>query len=196
MPAWPESDVAAALGSPLAAPLATPADWLEIFALLDAALDLEPKVHAEWLASLGPEKARLAPVLKSLLQTHATGGASDFMRLPATFALPENEPPSAPLALQASAQIGPYRLLREIGQGGMATVWLAERADGLLQRQVALKLPHTSWGGAALAERMARERNILASLTHPNIARLYDAGIAADGRPFLALEYVAAHNSR
>ena len=60
----------------------------------------------------------------------------------------------------------------------------------MLDRQVALKLPHVSWGIASFAERMARERNILASLTHPNIARLYDAGIAADGRPFLALEYV------
>jgi serine/threonine-protein kinase len=86
--------------------------------------------------------------------------------------------------------IGPYRLLREIGHGGMASVWLADRPDGLLERQVALKLPHVSWGIASFAERMARERKILASLTHPNIARLYDAGIAADGRPFLALEYV------
>jgi serine/threonine-protein kinase len=63
-------------------------------------------------------------------------------------------------------------------------------ADGLLERRVALKLPHAGWVGAALAERMARERNILASLAHPNIARLYDAGIAADGRPYLALEFV------
>ena len=72
----------------------------------------------------------------------------------------------------------------------MASVWLADRPDGLLERQVALKLPHVSWGIASFAERMARERKILASLTHPNIARLYDAGVAADGRPFLALEYV------
>ena len=175
----------------MAVPSASPADWLEIFALLDTALDLEPEKHAAWLAALSPENTRLAPQLKALLQTHATGGASEFMRVPATFALPEPAPASPPLALQASALVGPYRLLREIGQGGMATVWLAERADGLLDRQVALKLPHLGWGGATLADRMARERNILASLTHPNIARLYDAGIAADGRPFLALEFVA-----
>ena len=175
----------------MAAPSASPADWLELFALLDTVLDLEPTKHAAWLAALSPENARHAPLLKALLHTHATGGASDFMRLPATFALPDAAPSPPPLALQASAQVGPYRLLREIGQGGMATVWLAERADGLLERQVALKLPHMGWGGATLADRMARERNILASLTHPNIARLYDAGITADGRPFLALEYVA-----
>jgi serine/threonine-protein kinase len=71
----------------------------------------------------------------------------------------------------------------------MGAVWLAERADRSLKRQVALKLPRASWS-RGLAERMARERDILASLEHPNIARLYDAGTDAQGRPFLALEYV------
>ena len=72
----------------------------------------------------------------------------------------------------------------------MATVWLAERHDGLIPRPVALKLPKRSWRKAALRERLTRERDILASLTHPNIARLYDAGITGDGQPYLALEYV------
>ncbi len=71
----------------------------------------------------------------------------------------------------------------------MATVWLAERADGALQRQVALKLPHAGWT-AGLAQRMARERDILAALEHPHIARLYDAGTTAAGRPWLAMERV------
>ena len=164
-------------------------DWQDIFALLDTALDLHPSAQAAWLAALEPGQARLSPLLEQLLQVHAIGQTDDFMPLPAVF----NWPEPAPYATELSAlsQVGPYRLLREIGQGGMASVWLAERADGLLERQVALKLPHQSWGGASFADRMARERNILASLTHPNIARLYDAGIAADGRPFLALEYVA-----
>ena len=86
-------------------------------------------------------------------------------------------------------EVGPYRLLREIGAGGMGTVWLAERSDGLLKRRVALKLPHMSWLGS-LTQRMAQERDILASLEHPNIARLYDAGVTQHGRPYLALEYV------
>ena len=72
----------------------------------------------------------------------------------------------------------------------MSSVWVAERTDGLLKRRVALKLPHVSWALPDLAERMARERDILASLEHPNIARLYDAGVADDGRPYLALELV------
>jgi len=71
----------------------------------------------------------------------------------------------------------------------MATVWLAERIDGSLQRQEALKLPRSGWA-IGLAQRMARERDILASLEHPRIARLYDAGVTAEGRPWLAMEHV------
>ena len=71
----------------------------------------------------------------------------------------------------------------------MATVWLAERGDGALQRQVALKLPRAGWA-LGLAQRMARERDILATLEHPHIARLYDAGSTDTGRPYLAMEYV------
>jgi len=106
--------------------------------------------------------------------------------------LPRSDGPAPPLdepELQPDARVGPYRLLRELGVGGMGAVWLAERADGTLKRQVALKLPRAVWS-TGLAQRMARERDILASLEHPHIARLYDAGTDAQGRPFLALEYV------
>src|SRR6185436_14101596 len=87
--------------------------------------------------------------------------------------------------------VGPYRLVRELGAGGMGAVWLAERADGLIQRSIALKLPHlVTPRRAELAERMAREREILAALDHRNIAKLFDAGLTAEGQPYLALEYV------
>jgi len=89
----------------------------------------------------------------------------------------------------AGAAIGPYRLLSPLGQGGMGSVWLAERTDGHPRRKIALKLPHVGWA-PGLAARLARERDILASLEHPNIARLYDAGVDPLGRPYLALEYV------
>ena len=92
---------------------------------------------------------------------------------------------------EAGTAVGPYVIEREIGSGGMGAVWLARRRDGLIKRPVALKLPHPGPGGLQLAERFASERDILAELSHPNIARLYDAGFADDGQPFLALEYVA-----
>jgi len=85
---------------------------------------------------------------------------------------------------------GPYRLLKLIGRGGMGEVWLAERFDGLVKRPVALKLPHAGLQGLAFAQRAHREREIMASLAHRGIARLYDAGLSEDGRPFLVLELV------
>jgi tetratricopeptide (TPR) repeat protein/tRNA A-37 threonylcarbamoyl transferase component Bud32 len=72
----------------------------------------------------------------------------------------------------------------------MGAVWQAQRVDGVMQRRAALKLPRAEWVDRGLAERIARERAILARLTHPAIAVLYDAGLAEGGRPYLALEYV------
>ena len=93
--------------------------------------------------------------------------------------------PSPPGAL-----IGPWRLLRELGQGGMSVVWLAARADGHMERQVALKLPHAGPGHELLARRLLRERSILASLEHPHIARLYEVGMTDGGTPYLVMEHV------
>ena len=87
-------------------------------------------------------------------------------------------------------RIGPWRLLREIGRGGMGAVWLAERADGEYAQQAAVKLVRSGWDADALLQRFRAERQILATLSHPNIARLLDGGVADDGRPYLVLEYV------
>ena len=169
-------------------------DWRTALTLLDTALELEPSERAAWLRSLTPGEARLSPLLEELLHSHAEGSADAFLQKPAIDALELGTPPGAPGTgpepTETQTVVGPYRLLRQIGAGGMASVWLADRSDGLLDRRVALKLPHQTWGVASFADRMSRERNILAALTHPSIARLYDAGIAADGRPYLALEYV------
>ena len=183
----PASADAAGAEAPLGAPLASPGEWREIFALLDTALELDPSERTDWLAALGPEHAHLSPMLAHLLHANARVATDDFLQSPPAFTLLDAAPRAS---LVAGARVGAYRLLREVGRGGMASVWLAERADGLLERRVALKLPHVSWGAASFTDRMARERNILASLTHPNIARLFDAGLADDGRPFIALEYV------
>jgi eukaryotic-like serine/threonine-protein kinase len=86
--------------------------------------------------------------------------------------------------------IGPYRLLRELGRGGMGVVYLAERADGAYEQQVALKLLPSSLRTEALDRRFALERQILARLGHARIARLLDGGVAEHGQPYLVLEYV------
>jgi eukaryotic-like serine/threonine-protein kinase len=92
-------------------------------------------------------------------------------------------------ALQPGERIGSYLLVRQLGSGGMAEVWLAQRADGTFKREVALKVP-LSGLHENLAKRFGREREILAALEHPNIARMYDAGISSEGLPYLVMEYV------
>jgi len=86
--------------------------------------------------------------------------------------------------------LGPYRIERELGRGGMAVVYLALRADGEFQKRVAIKLIKRGMDTAAVVERLRRERRILAALEHPSIARLLDGGTTEDGRPWIAMEYV------
>ena len=106
-------------------------------------------------------------------------------------ALPEDEfNPIAASGLIPGAFVGPYELIRLLGAGGMAEVWLARRADGAFKRDVALKLPLLTRRRQDLEQRFAHERDILASLEHPHIARFYDAGIDTEGLPYLSMEYV------
>lgn len=166
-----------------------PEDWKQMFELLDTALDLPAPERNTWLDSLGGDYERLKPALRELLAKHAARETDAFLRdIPQFTSLTgiSTSPLSTP---EPGNHVGPYRLARELGRGGMGSVWLAERADGAFKRNVALKLPHVTWIGG-LAERMARERDILATLEHPNIARLYDAGVDDFGRPFMAMEYV------
>lgn len=164
-----------------------PAQWMRLRRLLDEALERPAGERQTWIDALAGDDADLAPRLRSLL-AHAEPPALEKLlhTLPKieTAEFAGTPPPGEP------RQVGPYRLLRQIGEGGMASVWLAERTDMLQGRRVALKLPHDAWRREGLAQRLAREREILATLAHPNIARLYDAGVPADGQPYLALEYV------
>ncbi len=165
--------------------------WARLNELLDEALEQPPSTRESWMAALDPQFANLMPQLRDLLSRSHAIETDDFLRT-----LPQVDvgalPPAETVPLGSAGEIvGAYRLVREIGSGGMGSVWLAERADGLMQRRVALKLPHLiAPRREELAARMARERELLAQLEHPNIAALYDAGITAQGRPFLALEYV------
>ncbi len=159
-----------------------PHDWPEISALFDKAMALAPAQRPQWLDRLPPAVQRHRALLAQMLSDWDRGEAEDFLHALPSLAPPEEDP--------SGRSVGAYRLLRLLGRGGTGTVWLAERSDGLLKRTVALKLPHAGLLDAHLAERFARERDILASLVHPHIARLYDAGVTEDGQPFLALEHV------
>ena len=164
--------------------------WSRLSPLLDDALGLPPQARAAWLAALPPQHADLTDTLRDLLARAAQVETDALLGT-----LPKLDTAGAGAAEDAAGRhaagqsVGPYRLVRQLGVGGMGVVWLAERADGLMQRSVALKLPHGPFRGD-LALRIAREREILATLDHPHIARLYDAGVAADGQPYLALEPV------
>ena len=157
--------------------------WARVDQLLDHALDLPESDREAWLASLGPEHRRDLPLLRNLLSRRVTAGRVDM--------LPRLATPQAPVPVWTSdRRVGQYRLLRPLGEGGMGTVWLAERTDVMTRRLVALKLPRGSWMAEPLRQRLEREREILATLAHPNIARLLDAGVTPSGEPYLALEYV------
>jgi len=159
--------------------------------LLDEALPLDAARRRAWLEALPTEHQDLAQALRDALLP----GEAQLAKLEKLAALPElgaptrAVPPSA-LGLQSGARVGPYQLIRRLGAGGMAEVWLARRADGAFRREVALKLPMLVHLRADLEQRFTRERDILASLEHPHIARLYDAGVDPNGLPYLSMEYV------
>jgi len=163
--------------------------WPALNALLDEALDLPAGERAAWLETLHGERATLRDTLRQLLAAHAGVDTNDFLstlpKLP-----PGGDGAIGIGALAVGERVGPYRLIAELGRGGMGAVWRAERADGAFARQVALKLPLINRLRQDLALRFARERDILARLEHPHIARFYDAGISADGLPYLAMEFV------
>ncbi len=135
----------------------TPESWPVISALLDEALSLPVEQRDTWLESLDGERAALKDTLRKLLSRADGVETGDFLAtLPRLTRVAPTNLSGALTELAAGDAIGPYRLLSELGTGGMGAVWLAERADGTLKRKVALKLPRLVWA-RGLAERMARE---------------------------------------
>jgi serine/threonine protein kinase/TolB-like protein/Tfp pilus assembly protein PilF len=152
--------------------------------LLDEALPLDEPGRRSWLEALPDAERDLALPLREALLGSTYESDSAFTLFGA------GEESSDMSGLQPGASIGPYQLIRLLGSGGMAEVWLAQRADGAFKRRVALKVPALAPMRKDLGQRFARERDILASLEHPHIARLYDAGVDAAGWPYLSMEYV------
>ncbi len=153
--------------------------WQRLSPLLDALIELNAAERTARLIELREDDVELADELEKLLALEDEH--QDFLSEPLV-----TPPPSA----KPDTMIGPYKLERMLGEGGMGQVWLARRADGLYQRRVALKLLRPGLADPNLRQRFNRERQILARLGHPHIARLLDAGISVDNQPYLALEYV------
>lgn len=153
--------------------------WQKLSPLLDALLDLDDDERTRRLGEIRAQDPQLADDLEELIRLEA--GGDDLLSRPLV----------APNAgIVPGRMVGPYELERLLGEGGMGQVWLARRADGLYQRRVALKLLRPGIADPSLRLRFTRERQILARLEHPHIARLLDAGISSDQQPYLALEYV------
>lgn len=153
--------------------------WQRLSPLLDAMFELDPATRARSLALLHEEDPQTAADLEELMALESE--REDFLSQPLVAPLP---------GARSGTLAGPYRLERLIGEGGMGQVWLAARADGLYQRRVALKLLRPGLADPNLRLRFTRERQILARLEHPHIARLLDAGLTREDQPYLALEYV------
>ncbi len=156
--------------------------WAEVRGLFEELVDLSP---AEREARLpGVSDAELAARVRRLLD--ADSEAEGFLETPAVAM-------AAGLLDEGEAvpdRIGPYRVLRRLGRGGMGEVLLAERADGLFEQRVAIKLLRRGMASEDVLARFARERRILARLEHPHIARLLDGGATEDGRPYFVMELV------
>ena len=168
-------------------------DWARLDELLDRFLELSPEQVREELDRLKPDDRPLRERLEAALalaqsdEGPLAGSVADSW--PGLLAGTEGEDDSA-APVMTGARIGRWRIAGELGQGGMGTVYAVARADGIYEQQAALKLLRLGIDDPAARERFGRERQILARLEHPSIARLLDGGMAPDGRPYLVLERV------
>jgi serine/threonine-protein kinase len=160
--------------------------------LLDSALELPPERRMAWLDGLDAEElAPILPRLRVLVARSCSPDAEAFDTLPKLPPAPEPLTRAVGHAPRAVGSIvGPYRLKRRLGEGGMGTVWLAERTDGAPPLEVALKFAHVAPLRSDLQARLTREQQLLAALDHPNIARIYAGDVTLEGHPYLVLELV------
>ena len=154
--------------------------WTEISRYLDEALELDPARREEWLSGLAVSQPQLASELRELLALDAENRVSRFM----------DRSPVITGETLVGQRIGPYTIERLLGRGGMGRVWLARRSDGKFEGQVAIKLLDRRGLGRDAAYQIRHEASLLARLSHPHIARLFDAGVHDNGQPYLVLEYV------
>ena len=163
------------------------ASWIKIEELFAQALEKDESSREAFLEAACLDDPIIRAELESLLAAHSR--MKRFIELPATAFVSDFLPQPFSNILEGK-RCGPYRLIREIARGGMGEVYLAARADEQYEKQVAIKLVRRGMDTESILHRFRNERQILAELDHPNIARLLDGGVTEDGLPWLALEYV------
>jgi eukaryotic-like serine/threonine-protein kinase len=159
----------------------SPEQWQLLSPYLDRALTLSRDECAIWLESLQKSDPEMADKLRTLVEEHYRGAEDSFLANTPALLLNREAP---------GENVGAYRLVSIIGQGGMGTVWLAERNDGRFERRAAIKFLNFALWGRGLEDRFKREGAILGRLSHGNIAELLDAGVTASSQPYLVIEHV------
>ncbi len=169
----------------------TASELADLEAIFADAADRDAGARQTLLASRCDGRPRLQVEIEALLASH--DGLGDFLDAPDEAASPEERDALGenPDRLRIGSLVGPYRLIEQIGEGGMGNVYLAERADGLFRHRVAIKVTRTSVRDGDTARRFRAERQILASLQHPNIVTLLDGGVTPVGEAYLVMEHVA-----
>jgi tRNA A-37 threonylcarbamoyl transferase component Bud32 len=166
----------------------TPERWQQVDRVFQAAVDLPPGDRPAFLAEACQADDELRREVESLIESHEQAGSFiENATLETTAPFARDEHPD---------RLGPYRILRELGRGGMGRVYLAEQEGEGFRRQVALKVIERHADDTEVGRRFREERRILAGLEHPGIARFYDAGRSSEGAWFLALEYVEGQDLR
>jgi serine/threonine-protein kinase len=165
-----------------------PERWARVERLFDDVADMSASERASYLAKACGDDSELRAYVESLARSDVAADTiiEDSIRGVLELAMPG----SRSLNDAIGERIGPYRIVRVIGSGGMGVVYLAERADEQFTQHVAIKLVRQRLIDPEIVERLVSERQILANLDHPNIARLFDGGTTADGTPYLVMEYI------
>jgi eukaryotic-like serine/threonine-protein kinase len=166
----------------------TPEQWERISEIFDRALTLEGHEREVYLREVCADDPKFCDEVDSLLDSHRQAGSQFLQASEGVF--DEVAEKDQPAEVQAGRRIGAYLVEEEIGHGGMGEVFAAKRVDGQYEKKVALKLVRSGYETSFILERFRNERQILASLDHPNIARLLEGGTSADGAPYLVMELV------
>src|SRR5215831_14537091 len=167
----------------------TPERWQQIKEILNVAVSLSGEARTSYLTTACGDDHDLRSEVQSLLMSHDQATES-FLRAPLVDLVEVAPATARGRHTRVGRRIGAYEIVAEIGSGGMGDVYRAVRADGHFVKEVALKIVRTGFDTTFVVERFRHERQILAGLDHPNIARLLDGGTTDDGLPYLVMELV------